>query len=57
MMYSFGEIIGGNVGNMLESAGVAPWVKSLVVDGIIGGVGGVLGFLPIITTLYYLWLS
>ena len=48
----FGEIIGGNVGNMLESAGVAPWVKSLVVDGIIGGVGGVLGFLPIITTLY-----
>lgn len=48
----FGEMIGANVGNMLESAGVAPWVNSLVVDGIIGGVGGVLGFLPIIATLY-----
>nr|WP_314279037.1 ferrous iron transport protein B [uncultured Peptostreptococcus sp.] len=48
----FGQIVGGNVGNMLESAGVAPWVNSLVVDGIIGGVGGVLGFLPIISTLY-----
>nr|WP_308551105.1 ferrous iron transport protein B [uncultured Peptostreptococcus sp.] len=48
----FGEIIGGNVGSMLEGAGVAPWVNSLVVDGIIGGVGAVLGFLPIIATLY-----
>lgn len=50
----FGEIIGGGVGSLLESAKVAPWVNSLVVDGIIGGVGGVLGFLPIIGTLYLL---
>ncbi|WAW14657.1 ferrous iron transport protein B [Peptostreptococcus equinus] len=50
----FGEIIGGGVGSLLESAKVAPWVNSLVVDGIIGGVGGVLGFLPIIATLYLL---
>ncbi|WP_101773673.1 ferrous iron transport protein B [Peptostreptococcus faecalis] len=48
----FGEIIGGNVQSFLEGAGVANWLVSLVVDGIIGGVGGVLGFLPIIATLY-----
>lgn len=50
----FEEMIGGNVGSALESAKVAPWVQSLVVEGIIGGVGGVLGFLPIIATLYLL---
>ena len=48
----FGEIIGGNVQAAMEGANVAPWLVSLVVDGIIGGVGGVLGFLPIIATLY-----
>lgn len=48
----FGEIIGGNVRSLLEGANVTPWVISIVVDGIIGGVGGVLGFLPIIATLY-----
>lgn len=48
----FGEIIGGNVKTLLEGAKVAPWLVSLVVDGIIGGVGGVLGFIPIIATLY-----
>lgn len=48
----FGEIIGGNAQAFLESMNVAPWLVSLVVDGIIGGVGGVLGFLPIIATLY-----
>ncbi|MEG0249644.1 MAG: ferrous iron transport protein B [Peptostreptococcus sp.] len=48
----FGEIIGGNVENFLVGAHVAPWLTSLIVDGIIGGVGGVLGFVPIIATLY-----
>lgn len=48
----FGEIIGGNVQNFLEAAKVAPWLTSLIVDGIIGGVGSVLGFTPIIATLY-----
>ena len=48
----FGEMIGENVAGMLESAEVAPWLSSLIVDGIIGGVGGVLGFLPIIAALY-----
>ncbi|WP_317315762.1 ferrous iron transport protein B [Peptostreptococcus russellii] len=49
----FGEIIGGNVESFLEAAKVAPWLTSLVVDGIIGGVGAVLGFTPIIATLYF----
>lgn len=48
----FGEIVGGNVQNFLEGAKVAPWLVSLIVDGIIGGVGAVLGFSPIIATLY-----
>lgn len=49
----FGEIIGGNVVNFLEKAGVAEWMVSLIGDGIIAGVGGVLGFLPIIATLFF----
>lgn len=30
----------------------SPWFQSLIVDGIIGGVGGVIVFLPIILTLF-----
>lgn len=37
----------------LESAGVEDWVFSLVVDGIIGGVGGVLSFVPLIFCLFF----
>lgn len=37
----------------LESAEVSEWVFSLVVDGIIGGVGGVLGFVPLIFCLFF----
>lgn len=48
----FGKMIGDNAKGFLEAAKVAPWLVSLVVDGIIGGVGGVLGFIPIIATLY-----
>ena len=36
----------------LESAEVAPWVQSLVVDGIIGGVGAILGFVPQMIILF-----
>lgn len=32
---------------------VAPWMESLVVDGIIAGVGGVLTFVPLIFTLFF----
>jgi ferrous iron transport protein B len=39
---SFGEIIG----TWLNSIGASNWVVSLIVDGIIAGVGAVLGFVP-----------
>ena len=38
--------------NALEAAGASPMVESLVVDGIIGGVGSVLGFIPQIFVLF-----
>ena len=39
--------------NLMEMAGVSSVIRSLVVDGIFGGVGGVLSFLPIIVTLFF----
>lgn len=33
-------------------SGAAPWFSSLIVDGIIGGVGGILVLLPVILTLF-----
>lgn len=38
------------VSNLLS--GSAPWFGSLIVDGIIAGVGGILSFLPLIVSLY-----
>lgn len=38
----------------LESVDAAPWVTSLVVDGIIAGVGAVLGFIPQLIVLFLL---
>ena len=35
----------------LEAIGTSEWVTSLVVDGIVTGVGAVLGFLPLVATL------
>ncbi len=34
-------------------ASASPWFNSLVVDGIIGGVGSIIGFLPLIISLYF----
>ncbi|WP_300408564.1 ferrous iron transport protein B [Lagierella sp.] len=48
----FAEIIGENTRNFLMSVDTAPWLVSLIVDGIINGVGSVLGFLPVIAALY-----
>ncbi|MBE6022312.1 MAG: ferrous iron transport protein B [Cellulosilyticum sp.] len=50
----FGEIIQGNVQSFMESSNVAPWLTALVVDGLIGGVGAVLGFVPQIMLLFLL---
>ena len=34
--------------------GASPFVQSLLVDGIIGGVGAVVGFLPLVMVMYFL---
>ena len=34
--------------------GVSPFIQSLLVDGIIGGVGAVVGFLPLVMVMYFL---
>ena len=46
--------IGDQVGLWLEGMGVSPWIHGLVVDGIIGGVGAVLGFVPQLMILFLL---
>ena len=50
----FGEIVQGNVSAFLMNIGVADWLHGLIVDGIIGGVGAVLGFVPQIMILFFL---
>ena len=35
-------------------SGASPFVQSLLVDGIIGGVGAVIGFLPLVMVMYFL---
>ncbi len=42
----FGEWIGGGAEALLTNMGASDWVISLVVDGIIGGIGAPLGFVP-----------
>ncbi len=37
---------------LLTAIGAAPWVQSLVLDGIVGGVGSVLSFVPQIMVLF-----
>jgi len=46
------EALTALVANAMQSAGVADWLLSLVVDGIFGGVGSVLSFLPVIIVLF-----
>jgi len=43
----------GVVDGLLTAASVSPTVRSLIVDGIFGGVGSVLSFLPFIVTLFF----
>lgn len=48
----FGEIVPANVIKLMEMMAIAPWLQSLVLDGIIAGVGAVLGFLPQLMVLF-----
>lgn len=49
----FGEIIPPAVESFLTSVGTADWLTSLILDGVIGGVGAVLGFLPQMLVLFF----
>ena len=40
--------------SILDSLNCADWLKSLIIDGIIGGVGAVLGFVPQMLVLFFL---
>jgi ferrous iron transport protein B len=42
------------VGGLLESLGTVEWLNSLILDGIVAGVGAVLGFLPQMLLLFLL---
>ena len=42
------------VGNLLESAGASEWLSGLILDGIVAGVGAVLGFVPQMLVLFLL---
>ena len=48
----FGNIIPTYLGGWLESTGIAAWLYSLIMDGIVAGVGAVLGFLPQMLVLF-----
>lgn len=49
----FGEWIMGSAEEFLVSVGCAEWLQGLIVEGIIGGVGAVLGFLPQMLVLFF----
>ncbi len=49
----FGEIVPPAIEGFLESVGCAAWLQSLILDGIVAGVGAVLGFVPQMLTLFF----
>ncbi len=49
---SFLEVFSGSVSGFLEQIHTAYWLQSLIVDGIIAGVGGILTFIPNIAILF-----
>ncbi|NCC75907.1 MAG: ferrous iron transporter B [Clostridia bacterium] len=50
----FGEIVPAAAYQFFAAIGLNELLQSLVVDGILGGVGAVLGFLPLIMVLFFL---
>lgn len=49
----FGDIIAPAVKGFLVNVGAATWLQSLFTDGIIAGVGSVLGFVPQLLVLFF----
>ena len=50
----FGEIVPGFFDSILTSLGVGGWLYGLIMDGIVAGVGAVLGFVPQMLVLFFL---
>jgi ferrous iron transport protein B len=50
----FSGFILENLRSALEGWGAYPWLTGLVVDGIVGGVGAVIGFVPQMLILFFL---
>lgn len=48
----FGEFVHGGLLSLFEAMDVAPWLTGLVLDGIVGGVGAVIGFVPQMLVLF-----
>ncbi len=51
-LVTFIEMFGELVGGWLENS--PPLLSAIIVDGIIGGVGAVVGFLPLVMVMYFL---
>ena len=49
----FGEIVNDAATEFMESIEAPDWLSGLVIDGIIGGVGTVLGFVPQILLIFF----
>jgi ferrous iron transport protein B len=49
----FNDLIGANIARALESIGTSAWLTGLVVEGIIGGVGAVITFVPQMMILFF----
>jgi ferrous iron transport protein B len=48
-----GEWIQAPLGDWLTSIGTAEWLTGLIVDGIVGGLGAIIGFLPQMLILFF----
>ncbi|NLB91057.1 MAG: ferrous iron transport protein B [Clostridiales bacterium] len=48
----FAQIIPHHLGGWLESVNTAPWLQDLILNGLVAGVGNVLGFLPQMIVLF-----
>nr|WP_317358364.1 ferrous iron transport protein B [uncultured Tyzzerella sp.] len=49
----FGEYVTNFIGGILESLNVSSWLYSLIIDGIVAGVGAILGFVPQMFILFF----
>ncbi|HFI0085177.1 TPA: ferrous iron transport protein B [Streptococcus suis] len=49
----FGQFVPVIIQNLLDTFGIAGWLQSLVLDGIVAGCGAILGFVPQIFVLFF----